>query len=265
MLDEFIGLLKDFKKDGYKTLYAILFDSKQYPYWLFLQIIWSCYIVQKSTKRQKRSVSLWIQNLLESAVITFLPREIFAYLFHQHSPIVDHKLSILFFILIYFLISLSPWDIVFHILDLFSYFLEFFQGLNQARLLIRLLSYIRQFSSLAKILISLLFLNMDQILEICIRHIFNGYETKFSNPLTIIQTIIVSLIFYISVYQNILTKYIGKHNIYIGSLMYAFTLGVLNSIPAINIGNDDNYPIIPPTPVRRSAPSSASVSDSEYD
>lgn len=258
--------LQHFKSTGYIELYKIIFGTPQFPYWFTLQAIWSCYVVHRSTKHHKKTFSLWLRNLLISAAMSYAPRELFAYLFHKHSPITNNPQMSLVFLGIYLSISLCPQNIVYKILTVLYYFIGFLQGANQTRFFTLIVRVQKEISPFYLILIAMLFTIMDQLIELVFRPILDGDETKMSNFSTMARTCLFSIIFYLSTYQNYLTKFIGKYNIHVTALVLAFTLGLFNASAILNFDSQERVPRPPPTPKlsRKSPKRSGNVSDCEY-
>ena len=256
--------IQHFTKDGYIDLYRIIFGTPQFPCWFTLQAIWSCYVVHRSTQYHKKTLSLLIYNLLISALMSFAPRELFAYLFQKNSPIINNPSMLLIFLGIYFAIALCPYNIVYKILSVLYYFIGFLQGANQTRFLTLIIRI--QISPFYLISVAILFTVMDQLIELVFRQIMDRDETMMSNISTLIRTCLFSLIFYLSTYQNYITKFIGKYDIHITALILAFALGLFNAAAILNLDNQERVLKPPPTPKvsRRSQNNSGNVSDCEY-
>lgn len=259
---------QDFINEGYLNLYEMIFKPPQFPYWFILQAIWSCYVVHRSTKELKKTFSLWLRNLLISAMMSFAPRELYAYLFHKLSPLMKNPSMLLTFFAIYLTMSFCPYDLFYKIVNILYYFIGFLQGANQTRFFTLILRIQKDVSPFYLILIAMLFTTMDQIIELIFRPILNGEETKMSNISTILRTCLFSFIFYLTTYQNFITKYIGKYNIHITALILVFTLGLFNAAAILNLDGQEKIMRPPPTPSpirsRRSRNSSGNVSDCEY-
>lgn len=254
-----------FIESGYKELYKSIFGTPQFPFWFALQAIWSCYVVHRSTNHNKKTFTLLMRNLLISALMSFAPRELFAYLFHKRSPILHNPVSFFIFFGIYLSIALCPYDIIYKILSVLYYFIGFLQGANQNRFFTLIFRIQKEISQLYLIPIAMLFTTMDQLIELIFRPILDGEETKMSNITTIIRTWIFSFVFYISTYQNFATDFIGKYDIHITALVLSFALGLFNAAAILNFDYQERVPRPPPTPKlsRKSRDSSGNVSDCE--
>ena len=265
ILEKLANNIRDFKNGGFKDIYKLIFGSPQFPFWFTIQAIWSCYVVCLSTMKQRRTIMLWIKQLIISAMLTFLPRELFAFIFHKLSPILHNPSRIGIYLVVFMLLTYSPMDIFYKITNVLYYFIGLMQGLNQARLFSLIIRSTRNYNSFQMVSIAILFVIMDQLLEIITRLLVTkGEETKVSNRLTIFRTGIISLLFWLITHNNPLTKYIGLYQIYIPALIYSFVLGLLNSSAILDIGGE-KVPTPPPTPrPKRSSSSTPTPIQNKY-
>ncbi|OHT17313.1 hypothetical protein TRFO_12452 [Tritrichomonas foetus] len=263
IFEQFLPKLQHFKEEGYIELYKLIYGTPQFPFWFCLQAIWSCYVVHRSCLKKKRTISLYIRNFLLCSAMTFAPREIFAYLFHKLSPVVHNPVTLVIFIGIYLAVFLSPYNIVYQIINILYYFIGFLQGAHQTRFFTLILRTVKNIDPLRLLPIAIVFTISDQLIELFFRPILGGAETKMSNGVTIFRTCIFTLLFWITTYENSMSKYIGKYSIHITALVLSFALGLFNASAILGFEEKQSLPCPPPTPIRRSAPESDTENMSE--
>ncbi|KAH0788825.1 hypothetical protein GPJ56_007507 [Histomonas meleagridis] len=166
--------------------------------------------------------------------MTFLPREIFAYISHKKSPTTSNPLILAIFGGVFVAMTLSPFDIFYKLTRLLYYFLGILQGINQTRLYTLILRT-TQILGNRSLVIALTFATMDQVLEIITRPLLGGQETRMSNITTVIRNLIFSSVYYASTHKTPFTKYIGYHRHYIPALILAFITGTSNATAAFNL------------------------------
>lgn len=264
-LEKLTRSFEDFRGGGFKDVYKLVFGSPQFPFWFTIQAIWSCYAVRLSLMKKAQTGALVWKQLISSALLTFLPRELFAFLFHKLSPILHNPSIIGIFFAVFALFAYSPMDIFYKITSVLYYFVGLMQGLNQARLFSLIVRSTKNYNSLQMVAVAILFVVLDQMLEILLRTLLTkGEETKVSNRLTIFRTAIISLLFWLITHKNPLSKYIGVYQIYIPALIYSFVLGLLNSSAILDIGGE-KVPTPPPTPrIKRSSSSTPTPMSNKY-
>ena len=227
-------LMRMFATSGYKTLYKPIFGTPQFPFWLIIQCLYSCYVVHRSFLRKPRTPPMIVKQIVVSFCMVFLPREIFAFMFSKLSPIIHNPLSIVCFVLVALAMNFFPFDVFYKATNSMYSLLGLLMGLNQTRFFTLILRSVKGMSSVKLVPIALLFTVMDQLIEISLRTLFKGNETKMSNLTTVFRTSVFSGVFWLATHDNLLSPYIGRYQIYVPALILGLVLGIANGTAILN-------------------------------
>ena len=159
--------------------------------------------------------------------MTFAPRELFAYLFHKKSPIQNNQQILIIYAVIYLLMTLSPFNIFYKLVNLFGYVLSMIQGANQVRLLTLILRVTK--NDKYSLLIANIFTFMDLVIEIVLRPLYNGENTDMSSPGIIFKCFLFSTFYDLLTNRNRFTIYIGIYQHYVPALLLALCFATINS------------------------------------
>lgn len=204
------------------NLYKMIYGTGPFPFWVTVQALWSIYITQVSLCNQPRSFLTIFNKFLSSFVLTFIPRELIAICFEKESPILNHPLSLLIFIVTFALFELLNLKYIFHKLAL-DFGLGFLQGLNQMKLFTLMLRTIDAFEGGSLLVVSLIFTSLDQCFHLVFRYAFQGLPTNGCNFGSIIRTIITFFMYWFC--THILDLNVTK-----SALISAYILGIINGL-----------------------------------
>ena len=238
-----------FRLRGYKQIYDMIFVPSQFPIFFAFQALWSCLVVMRSNQRKEKGPFFFVATFLQSAIITFLPREILALFLKKPSPLQHYSYQIVAIFVAAYIISALILLISSKISFFFNfalYFAGLVQGANQARLFTLILRNHSHFKSIEYTLgAALLFTVLDQVLEILLRQLMNGKETKASNLSTVTRSTVFLSLFWAATHRNRFSNLLGFYNFKKSALTLALALGVFNAIGALE---DAYVPPPPPTP-----------------
>ena len=236
--------LNYFLDTGYLQLYHFIYGSPQFPLWTSVQALWCLIVLKRSTANQKTKRLFYLfSTLIISFVMTFCHREILALILGQRSPVFANPVIIYIFLILYILIFWMPGDIFPSILDfpVISYFIGFFQGLNQMRLFTLIL---RNAAFENKILFALAF--CFSIWESIIFQIFRLPFLFFKNQdyefesvpmcsfLSFYRTIILYSVFWFLTHKTPITPQIGLYKVQYPAIIISTLQGIFNSAALIN-------------------------------
>lgn len=248
---DFFGDLKKlwilFLGGGYKEVYLSLFNwGTQYPFWHVIQVIWCLYVVHRSYRRKgKTFLSLFIRFFV-GGIMTFAGREIVNISVLNYSPIQEYKSTWISYIIIYLLYEFTPYELFFLIVNRFYHVLGLFQGINQMRFLVFILSTIPL--TPRGITFTFLFPVIDLIAEIGWRRVVGGDPTPMSNLTTILRTEIISGILILLITKTSLTPYIGMHDVCIPALIASVVQGAWNASEILHEYDPNEAPVEEPAP-----------------
>ena len=200
---------------GYKDIYRVIFGTAQFPYWFTAQAIYACYAVKKSFARKPRTFSFFMRKLLLSFAMTFTSREIFAFTFKKLSPLQHNPITAGIFLLVFLLMNSTPFDAVYKLTGFLFYFVGLAQGFNQTRyftLIIRNIKKYKEFAGPRVLPVAIGFAVLDNAIELFLRPLLGGEETRVTNASLIFRSAIVMVVFWVSTNYNYFTQWIGIYN-----------------------------------------------------
>ena len=182
------------KRDQKTTndLFNLMFKSPQYPFWFYVQTLWSCYVVRKSCSKKKKSVFLFIKNFVLCFMMIFLQRELFGLFINVTTPLQKNFSIFYIYSFIFVVFFLIPFNFNSIILSLFFVFITFLYGFNQARIFTLVLRNApRDFDPFQLLPLCIIFGILDQFFEFFFRPLLSGNDTKLSNEKTMFISIIL--------------------------------------------------------------------------
>lgn len=232
------NFIKSLKAGNTTELYKYAFGSTQFPIWFTIQSLYSIYIVHRSYLGKKRTnvmkaVNIFVQ-FIESAAMTFAPRELLSVILSKQSPIRHNPQSIYIFLIIFILMNLSPYDIVYKIINAFYYFVGFLQGFNQVRLYTLILRTMKYLEPVQLVPIAVAFTVGDIFIECFMRMVFNATLTPMSNGSLMLETSILLVSFWFLTNRNDFTDSIGIYPRIPATLTLGVVLGGLNAFALIS-------------------------------
>jgi hypothetical protein len=232
-----------FVTQGHRDFYRMLFAQPQYPIFFSIQAIWSCYVVHRSTLSKPKSIFSTIKQFILAFAMTFLPREGISLILGRPSTLSEHPRNALgIFLVIFIVMTSSPFDIVYKTVNLMYYVLGLAQGFNQIRLFTTIIRNTeKDMEAIQHIPLALVFTVGDQGIEAIFRPLISGEETRLSNGLTIFFTAVSSWILWLVTHRNRFTQYLGLYGHQLAALTCGFALGMFNASMNI-VGTSDPVP-----------------------
>lgn len=226
LANQYTMAVQHFMTRGYLDYYKFLYGTPQFPGWFMVQSLFSCYVVHKNVENTRKTKFVYIRQLLTAFLMTYTPREIFAFAFKKPSAILRNPQSIIIFLGIYVLMCIPQ---IYKIINFFAKFIGIAQGINIARFFTLSLRNIRRVPVNFILPVAVIFSLMDQLIELLFRSIYKYKEPEICNKNTILRASIINTIFWLCTNRNYLTKYIGLHSMYFSALVLALFLSVSNS------------------------------------
>lgn len=128
---EYYNAVEDFVLDmTVEYAHLFLFLTTHFPIFFVIQSIFICICVRKYNPK-----ITWYKSLSVSYLMELLGRALVAFFTNRRPPILETPLYTPIFLLIWYLINASPWDIIFKIFNsgFFFFILQFINCLIQVR------------------------------------------------------------------------------------------------------------------------------------
>jgi hypothetical protein len=235
IVQQFTEALREFMKGGYHEIYKYIFGSPQWPFWFVVQCVWSCYVVRRSCSRQSRTVMNCVKQIFVACLMTFGSRELFGFLWKRPSPIRTHPEALGIFSVVFFVMTFSPFNVVFKVITFATLPLGLAQSFNVMRYYTLMHRAAKTLDRLNRLPVSVGFAVLDQVLEILLRGFLSGVETRLSNGQSVIITSFATVGWWLSTRRTKFTKWVGLHDANLSALVAGFILGVANSASAASV------------------------------
>jgi hypothetical protein len=229
-----------FREISWTSCYNLVFGSRQFPFWSFVQIIWSCYVVERSTRVKPKSygkirlVLNWVLRLLLSFAVSFGSREAYAKFVDRPSPLSANRQLLIIFAVTFVLITLSPFDIVYKLVNVFGFLLAFLQACNQVRLFTLTLRGIKGFETYQLVPIAYGFSGLDIAIEGFFRPLIGGDETPLSNGALFYRGFLLTIAHRLLTHKNQFTPWIGTHEAKRALVELASVMGGCTALLVLN-------------------------------
>jgi hypothetical protein len=180
-------------------LNKLLYESDDFPFWFWIQALWSGSVVHRSyLRRTRKTPERLMKEIMIVAFITFTAREVFALFANRRSPVLAHPSELVLFpipFILFEFVSLGRGHWTFAILD---GLVSFAEGVNRFRFFLFLLKSMsgNVFVKGVFVTASALF---DQLTEIAARDIFNGLENSLCNERTVLASFIVFVVYWVAI------------------------------------------------------------------
>lgn len=230
-------ILHEVQSGQLRGLYRDLFSTKQFPFWFSIRALWCIYVVHRSNVGPRRSFGRKFMNVIVqfvvSSMMTFLPREAIAYIFKRQSPILANTECIPLYLSLFLIVNVSPFDIVFKVLNAFYFVLGLLQGVNQAKLFTMIIKWLAHLtksnSAFQFITFAVGFTVMDQFIEMISRFLTKARETPMCNFSSVLKTTFMCSFYWMITHRNRFTQYIGLYPEMQAQIMLALGIGIMNA------------------------------------
>jgi hypothetical protein len=181
--------------------------------------------------------------------MTFVPREVVAFFLQAKGTLREFPLySTLIFAGMFVMMTFSPYDFIFKIVNLLYYFLGMAYGFVQVRLLNTIIRRgdVYKWQTQETLPFAILGILSDQGIECLFRPLLSGEQTSMSSPFTMFFTAIGSIILYLATHANQFTPYLGLYKPRLPVLIWSFVLGMFNSSMSIGVYQEAIKPTATP-------------------
>lgn len=178
-----------------------MFLSPHFPIFFILQITLICYVSRINLRNKS-----WTNNIITTFLMAFTGRILAAFFTKRSPPLFDNEYYIPLFLMVWFLINCSPFDIVYRIINnrFLALVLQFCYGLIQVRETCHGIDIgMRRFrnSAVGAILISFLLSSSESFIWI-----LNNNDVRFFSSKVMMRNIAFSIIYY-TFFNNILNYF----------------------------------------------------------
>jgi hypothetical protein len=229
ILGKFADTFRQFAKGGHVEIYKYIFGSPQWPYWFGAQCVWSCFVVRRSWLGQPRTIINCVKQFIVASLMTFASREVFAVFLNGSSPIRAHPQTVGIFAAVFFIITFSPFDVVFKVLNFAPQLVSFVQAFNVMRYFTLILRKTKSLDDAKLLPVSVGFVVLDQFLEIVLRGFLSGVETSLSNGRSVVLTSFATIGWWLATRRTHFTKWMGLYDPNSSALVAGFVLWFVNS------------------------------------
>ena len=231
MLAQLESVYRQFVRGGYRDAYKVAFSTPQFPYWFSAQAIYACYIAKRSFAKQPVTWPRLIRKFVISFAMTFASREIFASVFQRPSPMNSHPMTLAIFLVVFIVINMSPWDIVYKLMNYMFMALALAQGFNQVRYFTLILRHFKRdpdFASPWAVPIAAGFVVLDNFIGLILCIALDGVETRVATKGRMLFSLVLMEVFWVCTNRNYLTQYIGIYPMQVSALALGMALGLAN-------------------------------------
>jgi hypothetical protein len=159
-------------------VYRLAFETKPFPFWILIQILFCCHWVHEATIWRQYSNWAYLAKFFASFLMAVTPRELLAFAARKPSPICLHPSILIICPALFALFEFVPTDAVYEVCESVWALMAFFQGVNQIRLCLIALRYCQ--SRYLSFACAVLLPNLDVVIEYCFSCFFGWVETSIS-------------------------------------------------------------------------------------
>jgi hypothetical protein len=224
-------LYTELTKNSFAVPYKMIFGSPQFPVWFVAHSVWCCAAVHRTYLKKPRTILNSLKQLITSAAMVFVSRELSAFVLKRPSPIKENPLLLPIFLAVFILLTAMPWDLFYKIVTLFgvSNITGTLEGFNQIRYFTLLLRASAKYTYWQGVQFAVSLTLTDQMIEMGFRWFFGADESPMSGSTSMGVTMVAWGGYVLATKKVIDAPYVGTVNPHVAALAVGMLLALRNS------------------------------------